>query len=141
VTPNLYHALQQFCGNQVANGNIKRKLWIDPACIHQADAIEKYSQVMLMKDIYTQASKVVMWLGKADDLTELAFHTLEHFTADDGTPRCKCDLSKCHGNGCGKKSSNWALYSEVAFRPCLDNPRSCCCQKRHGGVWAVLNEF
>ena len=40
---------------------------------------------MLMKDIYVGACNVLVWLGKPDDLTELAFDTLERFATADGT--------------------------------------------------------
>ena len=86
VTPNLRDALQQFRQNQYNNEKTKRKLWVDAICIHQADHVEKSSQLMLMKDIYAGARNVLIWLGKPDTLTELAFDTLERFSADDGTP-------------------------------------------------------
>ncbi len=86
VTRNLHDALQQFRHNQYNNRKTKRKLWIDAVCIHQADNAEKSSQLMLMKDIYMGARNVLIWLGKPDSRTELAFDTLERFSADDHTP-------------------------------------------------------
>jgi hypothetical protein len=86
ITPNLHDALQQFRHNQYDNKKTKQKLWIDAICIDQADNAEKSSQLMLMKDIYAGARNVLVWLGKPDSLTGLAFDTLERFSADDGTP-------------------------------------------------------
>lgn len=37
--------------------------WIDGACINQASNKDKNQQVPLMRDIYTRASRVVVWLG------------------------------------------------------------------------------
>jgi hypothetical protein len=37
-------------------------LWIDAVCINQADAIEKVSQLRVMRDIYEKAKEVVIWL-------------------------------------------------------------------------------
>ena len=85
LTPNLHDALQQFRLNQYKNGMSKRKLWIDAICIQQADNAEKSSQLRLMRDIYARASSVLMWLGKLDDSTELAFDTFERFAANDDT--------------------------------------------------------
>ncbi|KAF7550005.1 hypothetical protein G7Z17_g6005 [Cylindrodendrum hubeiense] len=44
-----------------------RILWADAVCINQADAAEKNRQVLLMPDVYSQATHVLVWLGIADD--------------------------------------------------------------------------
>lgn len=44
-----------------------RVLWADAVCINQADPVEKSSQVLLMPDIYSQATRVLVWLGAATD--------------------------------------------------------------------------
>jgi Heterokaryon incompatibility protein (HET) len=85
VTENLHNALQQFRSNQRSSNTVKKKLWIDAICIHQADKAEKTFQLTLMKDIFSGASNVLVWLGKSDDLTELVFDTLERFAPADGT--------------------------------------------------------
>jgi hypothetical protein len=38
-------------------------LWIDALCINQEDEAEKSKQVMLMGEIYSRASQVLVWLG------------------------------------------------------------------------------
>ena len=40
-----------------------RRLWIDAICINQGDQEERSSQVLLMRQIYSYASRVVVWLG------------------------------------------------------------------------------
>jgi len=83
VTPNLLAALQQLYLNQSRNG--KSKLWIDAICINQSDNREKNHQVMRMKEIYTNAVEVIVWIGKLDNLSSIAFDTLERFSIYDST--------------------------------------------------------
>ena len=40
-----------------------RRLWIDAICINQADDVERGVQVRQMANIYTLASRVVIWMG------------------------------------------------------------------------------
>ncbi|PQE30453.1 heterokaryon incompatibility -domain-containing protein [Rutstroemia sp. NJR-2017a WRK4] len=51
---------------------LKRKLvWIDAICINQKDdGPEKSEQIGLMREIYQQASWVIVWLGSAPDARE-----------------------------------------------------------------------
>ncbi|OTA65975.1 HET-domain-containing protein [Hypoxylon sp. EC38] len=44
-----------------------RVLWVDAICINQDDFDERSSQVAMMRSIYRQAQKVVVWLGEGDD--------------------------------------------------------------------------
>jgi hypothetical protein len=85
VTPNLLAALHQLRVDQNADGGIKKRLWIDAICINQSAHSEKNQQVAQMKEVFAHASGVVIWLGISDNLTGLAFDTLERFAADDGT--------------------------------------------------------
>ncbi|KAK4611805.1 hypothetical protein CLAFUW4_13275 [Fulvia fulva] len=47
-----------------------RLLWIDALCINQADEKERYSQILLVGDIYRHASKVLLCYGKGDSTIE-----------------------------------------------------------------------
>jgi hypothetical protein len=38
-------------------------LWVDAICINQTEISERNSQVQLMRDIYTKAKRVIVWLG------------------------------------------------------------------------------
>ncbi|KAL5319190.1 hypothetical protein ACEPPN_012239 [Leptodophora sp. 'Broadleaf-Isolate-01'] len=58
VTSNLRDALQKFCGLEN-----KTRLWADALCINQQDNLEKNKQVSMMAMIYSNASKVFVWLG------------------------------------------------------------------------------
>ncbi|KNG49760.1 Heterokaryon incompatibility [Stemphylium lycopersici] len=48
-------------------------LWIDAIVIDQSNTSERNHQVSLMRDIYTGAQSVVVWLGLATGSEELAF--------------------------------------------------------------------
>jgi hypothetical protein len=68
-TPNLYSALQ----------HLRRRsedliLWVDAICIDQNNLEERNQQVGIMRYIYKNASRVVVWLGPA---SEDRIHALE----------------------------------------------------------------
>jgi hypothetical protein len=72
VTRNCAAALQQFRKYE------DRLLWVDAVCINQADGQERGSQVALMRDIYSVASRVLIYLGPGDDETDIAMrHILD----------------------------------------------------------------
>jgi hypothetical protein len=39
-------------------------VWVDAICINQTDDLEKEHQIDLMRDIYSSAREVIMWLGE-----------------------------------------------------------------------------
>ncbi|KUJ23954.1 HET-domain-containing protein [Mollisia scopiformis] len=83
VSQNLFAALRQIYDQRTTGSPLK--LWVDAICINQSDNVEKSHQVLLMRDIYSQANIVLAWIGAPDHLSALAFDTLEKFAADDGT--------------------------------------------------------
>jgi hypothetical protein len=60
ITPSVDLLLRQ-----VRKQRYVRYLWVDAICLNQADKVEKYVQGGLMGDIYRQARRVLIWLGKA----------------------------------------------------------------------------
>jgi heterokaryon incompatibility protein (HET) len=64
ITENLYDALCELTRSCELG-----YLWVDAVCINQADTSERSAQVLLMGEIYGQAEKVIVWLGK--DMTDL----------------------------------------------------------------------
>lgn len=62
LTHNLYYAL-----HHLRQPNESRYLWIDAICINQQDLDERSQQVGFMRQIYNQASHVVVWLGPEAD--------------------------------------------------------------------------
>lgn len=67
VTPNLENALRHL---RLAEKS--RTLWVDALSINQIDDEEKTHQVQHMRTIYEFASRVVIWLGKSSDDSDLA---------------------------------------------------------------------
>ncbi|KAI1103444.1 HET-domain-containing protein [Jackrogersella minutella] len=53
----------------------KRTLWVDAVCINQDDDEERGRQVSRMKDIYSKASRVLIWLGEEGDDSEIGIAT------------------------------------------------------------------
>lgn len=68
ITPNLEIALKQF-----RRPHDTRLLWIDQICINQVNAAEKSAQVVLMGQIFSNATTVLVWLGEEDFETARAF--------------------------------------------------------------------
>jgi hypothetical protein len=50
--------------------------WIDAVCINQSNDKEKGCQVGRMADIYQQACNVIVWLGPADNSSDVAMDCL-----------------------------------------------------------------
>ncbi|KAH8796384.1 heterokaryon incompatibility protein-domain-containing protein [Hyaloscypha finlandica] len=48
------------------------RFWIDAICINQTSVLEKNHQLPLMRSIYSQAERVVMWLGEEENNSSLA---------------------------------------------------------------------
>jgi hypothetical protein len=71
ITPNLWDALYHLRSEKVS-----RVFWIDALCINQIDDVEKGKQIRIMRDIYANASRVVIWLGKSSPKSDLAMDIL-----------------------------------------------------------------
>lgn len=48
-------------------------IWVDAVCINQTDVLERNEQVAMMGDIYAAATSVLIWMGDADDTSNVAF--------------------------------------------------------------------
>ncbi len=65
VQPNLADFLVAAISKiQRHNRNLLLEFWIDAICIDQENATEKQVQIALMGDIYANAKRVYIWLGK-----------------------------------------------------------------------------
>jgi hypothetical protein len=68
-----------------------RVLWADAICIDQINTDEKSGQLLLMRRIYSQAERVLIWLGPDDhDLNDLDSVVSQ---AVDYLPRSACDVA------------------------------------------------
>ncbi|KAK6438856.1 hypothetical protein LTR95_004940 [Oleoguttula sp. CCFEE 5521] len=61
ISPSLWTALQRV---RLTSG--ERTLWVDAVCVNQHDIAERSQQVSIMKRIYANASRVLVWLGPGD---------------------------------------------------------------------------
>ncbi|KAL5325717.1 hypothetical protein ACEPPN_006847 [Leptodophora sp. 'Broadleaf-Isolate-01'] len=68
VTTNLARALRHLRAREKP-----RRLWVDAICIDQRNAEERSSQILLMRDVFQRASKVVVWLGESTLASRAAF--------------------------------------------------------------------
>lgn len=55
-------------------------IWIDAICINQSDNAEKGMQIPLMRNIYEEAKRVLIWLGPADNFTRGALKIIPDLT-------------------------------------------------------------
>ncbi|KAK5126974.1 hypothetical protein LTR85_008332 [Meristemomyces frigidus] len=72
ITKNLHAALTTLQQTNAAKG----WLWIDAISINQEDIQERNAQVPLMKDIFSRAETVHVWLGPETSCTTLAIQRL-----------------------------------------------------------------
>lgn len=82
VTHNLYSALLH-----LRDPLDIRTLWIDAICIDQSNVLERNHQVGLMKDIYSLASSVQIWLGEEQNNSGLAMKALAALAITDPDQR------------------------------------------------------
>lgn len=71
VTTNLKSALQH-----LRTPTMPRMIWIDALCINQEDDAERGHQVRQMDQIYRNCSRVCIWLGDAEDDSDLAMELI-----------------------------------------------------------------
>lgn len=74
VTRNLHAALLA-----LRSRTKKRILWVDALCINQQDLDERASQVMLMRFIYEESSRVVIFLCPSTALTDRGLKFVQDF--------------------------------------------------------------
>ena len=76
VTENLFHFLRI-----LAQGPSPGLWWIDALCINQDNVVERNEQILKMREIYTTAISVMVWLGDADEYTVPALELLNKLGA------------------------------------------------------------
>jgi hypothetical protein len=82
VTTNLEAACRHFRPKELPTLYPELGWWIDAICINQSDPAERSHQVQLMRDIYSHASIVTVWLGEEQDDSRLAIETIDGLTRD-----------------------------------------------------------
>jgi hypothetical protein len=71
VTENLEAAL-----HALRCPDVDRVIWIDSICVNQNDVLERNSQILLMRHIFSTCTKCNVWLGKEDEHTRLGIEFL-----------------------------------------------------------------
>jgi hypothetical protein len=85
VGRNLHAALRQFRDNGLSSW-----FWVDSICIRQSDSEEKTHQVGHMKQIFSQADIVYVWLGSGCTASDVAMD----FVSSMGPDALKIDASE-----------------------------------------------
>jgi hypothetical protein len=80
ITTNLHAAL--LC---LRDHSLERIIWVDAICINQTDKEDKKSQIQSMVRIYSQANRVIVWLGKAEDDSNQALESIRSVAEDEST--------------------------------------------------------
>jgi hypothetical protein len=75
ITHNLDDALRNF-----RYANKPRLLWADALCINQFSVGEKNRQVAIMGRIYSNAKRVLIWVGPERDGSDKAIEVLQHMS-------------------------------------------------------------
>jgi hypothetical protein len=73
VTENLYWALWH-----LRSQDTDKILWVDAVCINQGNEKERGHQVQQMRNIYSQADRVIFWLGLETLAIEVLMDSLKH---------------------------------------------------------------
>lgn len=71
IQENLWWFLRLRSSNVLSEWNL---FWIDAICIDQANNTERNHQVGLMKQIYTNAAKMFIWLGREAEGSDVAMN-------------------------------------------------------------------
>jgi hypothetical protein len=71
ITQNLYTGLLHLRDHE-----LPRIVWVDAICIDQANKKEKGHQIQIMAAIYAKASRVIVWLGEAQDDSDRALELI-----------------------------------------------------------------
>jgi hypothetical protein len=80
ITASLHKALLR-----LRNYTSDRVLWIDAICIDQANNTEKSIQVSRMATVYSNASRVRVWLGETADRSDEALTCLAYAGTDEAS--------------------------------------------------------
>jgi hypothetical protein len=99
VTKNLYAAL-----SHLRNFSLERIIWVDAICINQKNDKEKVQQIQFMAKIYSQANRVLVWLGEAADNSDQA---LEEIRAARGKATNSLNNKTIHSAVLALLQRNW----------------------------------
>ena len=123
VTENLYRLLHR------ARELKDTYMWVDAICINQEDILERNSQVQLMEDVYSNASKVAAYVGDASKEDVAAVQTLtkkihaDYLVMEAGQSLTNAGLKRKMKRVLTGKNSSYGTSGEWnAFYRFLDQP-------------------
>lgn len=106
------------------------RLWADAICIDQSNDRERAQQVALMKDIFSRAGRVYVWLGEGDDHTEETVRTLREVAE-----KCYAQFCDLRDRQVGGQSMD-AWLSKTLYRP--ENQQKFGAEKEDWDHWPKL---
>ncbi|KAK4206295.1 heterokaryon incompatibility protein-domain-containing protein [Rhypophila decipiens] len=110
ITPNLHAAL-----SVLRSPTHDRFLWVDAICINQEDSNEQSEQVRSMRDVYSSATRTVVWLGELGASRE-AMEFLATLETHASPADCMAEVFKPQGNERAKTLVN-GLWELLVNRP------------------------
>ncbi|EPE32089.1 hypothetical protein GLAREA_12171 [Glarea lozoyensis ATCC 20868] len=111
-------SLHQFLRRAIELGYSNSRLWIDAICIDQNNIQERGHQVKLMKEVYSNAQLVVIWLGEEAENSDMAFELIkavQPLLATDRPPRSEAILQESQVTEPG--SMQWQALGKLFWRP------------------------
>lgn len=113
VNSNLYAALFQ-----LRHAQETRNLWIDAICMNQGDEAEKSLHIPMMHLVYTSASVVLVWLGRASEDSDEAMAQLGQFSELENLDEFVAALSEsAKANGRARSYNIWRPLTSLFSRP------------------------
>ena len=102
---------------RIRQPSTSRVLWIDRLCINQSDIQEKTAQVSQMREIYSNCTRVLVWIGELEEENELAdaaaaFSVLEYFARFDPGEGSDSGSETSSNSGTGSKSETSSVSEE-----------------------------
>ena len=91
--------------------------WIDQICINQENLDERSSQVQHMKEIYTNATQVYIWLGEEADRSEVALKLILRILKSAAPPKESAEVPARELGFPLFNAKEWRALSALLFRP------------------------
>ena len=108
ITPNLEAILKRLKSEDRPASHIVQYLWVDAICINQDDKEERNVQVRRMGTIFSEAEKVIVWLGEEKENSDKAIKFIPNVLDLDAAPKLASDQ---------KYIEDWDSFFNLLRRP------------------------
>lgn len=108
ITRNLEAILKRLKFDDRPASHIVQYLWVDAICINQADKKERNVQVRRMGNIFSEAEKVIVWLGEEKENSDKAIKFIPNVLDLDAAPSLATDQ---------KYIEDWDSFFNLLRRP------------------------